>query len=228
MKKLFFLLFLVVPVILSGCGREPQIQPVQNLVELQTEITRISDALLSGSITPEVAQELFEQLQSKYTELTETQLLSRMNALKGIIDQQKDAAIKLGTLPTWAKDLWLTLPQRMRLNRSTSKQTRVNDSWYDSFLYVYKWPYEYALKEAMRIASGAKLFVSPEFAAAQQLTNEGKAFTGLDTSDLTQWVVYTNHNLTDTKIDYMITVSVEADGTLTIEATNYKQMKATK
>jgi hypothetical protein len=105
MKKLLFLLFLAVPVILSGCGREPQIQPVQNLVELQTEITRISDALLSGTITPTVAQELFEQLQSKYTELTETQLLSRMNALQKIIDQQKDVAIKLGTLPTWAKDL---------------------------------------------------------------------------------------------------------------------------
>jgi hypothetical protein len=105
MKKLLFLLFLAVPVILTGCTREPQIQPVQNLTELQTEITRISDALLSGTITPDVAQELFEQLQSKYTELTEAQLLSRMNALKEIIDQQKDAAVKLGALPTWAKDL---------------------------------------------------------------------------------------------------------------------------
>jgi LAS superfamily LD-carboxypeptidase LdcB len=105
MKKVLFLLFLAVPVILAGCGNVPQIQPVQNLTELQTEITRISDELLSGTITPEAAQELFEQLQSKYTELTEAQLLSRMNALKEIIDQQKDASVKLGTLPTWAKDL---------------------------------------------------------------------------------------------------------------------------
>lgn len=225
MKKLLFLLFLAVPVLLAGCGNAPQIQPVQNLTELQTEITRISDALLSGTITPEAAQELFEQLQSKYTELTETQLLSRMDALREIIEQQKDAAVKLGALPTWAKDLWLTLPVRMRLNRAESKQTRVNKDGYDSFLYVYKWPYDYAMSEAMRIASGAKLFVSPEFAAAQQLSNEGKSFTGLDTSDLTKWVVYSNHNLTDTKIDYLISVSVEADGTLTIDATNYTQMK---
>jgi hypothetical protein len=57
------------------------------------------------------------------------------------------------------------------------------------------------------------------------LSNEGKSFTGLDTSNLTKWVVYSNHNLTDTKIDYLITVSVEADGILTVEATNYTQMK---
>lgn len=225
MKKLLFLLFLAVPVILTGCTREAQIQPVQNLTELQTEITRISDALLSGTITPYAAQELFEQLQSKYTELTEAQLLSRMDALREIIEQQKDAAVKLGELPTWAKDVWLILPVRMRLNRAESKQTRVNKDGYDSLLYVYKWPYDYAMSEAMRIASWAKLFVSPEFAAAQQLSNEGKSFTWLDTSNLTKGIVYTNHNLTDTKIDYMISVSVDADGILTLEATNYTQMK---
>ncbi|MEI8092175.1 MAG: hypothetical protein WCG98_08520 [bacterium] len=95
MKKLLFLVFLAVPVILTGCGHRPKIQTVQNLVELQTEITRISDELLSGTITPETAQELFEQLQSKYTELTETQLLSRMDELKDMIAQKKEATVKL-------------------------------------------------------------------------------------------------------------------------------------
>ena len=42
------------------------------------------------------------------------------------------------------------------------------------------------MKEAMRIASGAKLFVSPEIAQAQALVNQGKSISGLDTSDLTQ------------------------------------------
>jgi hypothetical protein len=106
MKKYFLLAGLASLVVLaSGCGARPQIQPVQNLVELQTEITRISDQLLSGVLTPEVAQELFEQLKSKYTELTETQLLSRMDALQKIIDQQKDDSVKLGVLPERAKTL---------------------------------------------------------------------------------------------------------------------------
>jgi hypothetical protein len=56
-------------------------------------------------LTPEVAQELFEQLQSKYTELTETQLLSRMKDLQTMIDQKKDALVKLGSLPVRAKNL---------------------------------------------------------------------------------------------------------------------------
>jgi len=106
MKKLLFLFLLAVPVaLLTGCGTNPKIQPVQNLTELQTEITRISDQLLSGTITPDTAQILYAQLQSKYTELTQTQLLSRMKDLQTIINQQKDAEVKLGTLPPWAKSL---------------------------------------------------------------------------------------------------------------------------
>ncbi|MEI7563866.1 MAG: hypothetical protein WCJ39_09930 [bacterium] len=87
---------LAVPVVLlAGCGARPQIQPVKTLAELQTEITRISDQLLSGTISPDAAQQLFTQLQSKYTELTQTQLLSRMDNLQKIIDQQKDAMVRL-------------------------------------------------------------------------------------------------------------------------------------
>jgi len=96
MKKLSFLFLLAVPVVLlTGCGTNPKIQSVQNLTELQTEITRISDELLSGTITPDTAQILYTQLQSKYTELTQTQLLSRMDDLQKIITQQKDTSTKL-------------------------------------------------------------------------------------------------------------------------------------
>ncbi|MCX6822836.1 MAG: hypothetical protein NTX91_02455 [candidate division SR1 bacterium] len=226
MKKGLFLFLLAVPVVLlTGCWAKPQIQPVQTLAELQTEITRISDQLLSGTITPDIAQELFEQLQSKYTELTQTQLLSRMTTLQKIIDQQKDAIVKLGELPSRAKNLGLSLPVRMRMDKIASKQTRVGKEGYDSIQYVYRGPYDYAMAEAMRIASGAKLFVSPEIAQAQALVNQGKSISGLDTSHLTKGIVYTNHALTDTKIDYLINVSVDADGLLTIEASNYQQMK---
>ena len=226
MKKWLFLFLLAVPVVLlTGCWVKPQIQSVQTLAELQTEITRISDQLLSWTITPDVAQELFAQLQSKYTELTDTQLLSRMTTLQKIIDKQKDSMNRLWELPIRAKNLWLSLPQHMRLDKVASKQTRVAKEWYDSIQYVYKWAYASALSEAMRIASGAKLFVSPEIAQAQALVNQGKSISGLDTSHLTKWIVYTNHSLTDTKIDYLINVSVNADGLLTIEASNYAQMK---
>jgi hypothetical protein len=39
--------------------------------------------------------------------------------------------------------------------------------------------------------------------------------------DSMKWVIYTNYNLTDsTKTDYLITITVDADWTLTIEAKN--------
>lgn len=221
MKKLLFLFFLAVPVLLTGCGAKPQIQPVQNLTELQTEITRISDELLSGSIDSATAQILLTQLQAKYSELTEEQLLSRMDGLQKMIDQKKDAAVKLGQLPSWATNLWLTLPQRMRFNPVLSK----HNEGYTSFSYVYKWPYAYSMKEAQRIASWANLFLSPEVAQAQKVLTEWTAVTGIDTQALTQGVVYTNHSLMDTNIDYLITVSVDVDGALAIEAVDYKQME---
>jgi len=225
MKKFIFLLFLAVPVLLTGCGPQPQIQPVANLVELQTEIDRISEELAADRISPEEAQLLFAQLQSKYTELTEAELLSRMQALQMTIDKKKDAKIRLGELPVWAKDLWLSLPVRMRFYPDRSHINRVDKDGYDALLYVYKWPYAYALTEAQRIASGAGLFVSTEVLEAQQLLSQWTAISGLDISDLSKGIVYLNHHLMDTKIDYLLSVSVESDGTLTVEATNYTQMK---
>ena len=226
MKKLSFLFFLAVPLILlSWCGAKPQIQPVQNLTQLQTEITRISSALSSGTITPDDAQTLFGQLQTKYTELTQTQLLSRMNDLQQIINQKKDATIKLGELPRWAEALDVKLPIGMSLDKKLSTITFVGKEWYDSFLYIYTGPYDYSMEEAVRIASWAHLSISPEFVQAKQLLNEWANVTGIDTQNFNKGIVYTNYGLTDTKIDYLISVDVEWDGKLTIEAINYKQMK---
>ena len=40
-----------------------------------------------------------------------------------------------------------------------------------------------------------------------------------------KWMVYSNHDLTDTNIEYLINISVDEDWTLTISASNDKQMK---
>lgn len=225
MKRYFWLAGFASLIFLTGCGSSPQIQPVADLTELQLEITRISDELVADRIRPEDAQILFGQLQSKYTELTETTLLSRMQDLQMIIDQKNDAKTRLWMLPLRAKSLWLTLPQRMRFDVAKSRISSVDKDGYDAILYVYRWPYTYALTQAQRIASGAKLFMSPELVEAQQLLSQWTYISGLDTSLLGKSVLYLNHDLMDTKIDYLISLSVESDGTLTLEATNYQQMK---
>jgi len=53
--------------------------------------------------------------------------------------------------------------------------------------------------------------LSKSFEQAQTLAKVGNIdyISGLDIGSLTKGVVYTNHELTDTNIDYMLSVSVD-------------------
>jgi hypothetical protein len=46
--------------------------------------------------------------------------------------------------------------------------------------------------------------------------------SGLDVENLTQWIVYVNHDLLDTDIDTLLSVSVDKEWTLVLEATKYE------
>jgi hypothetical protein len=73
---------------------------------------------------------------------------------------------------------------------------------------VYKGDYDKAVQEAERIASGAKLFLSPEIAQAQSLVKSGKIISGFNTQELMDSLIYTNHNLLDAMVGTIISVSV--------------------
>ena len=64
------------------------------------------------------------------------------------------------------------------------------------------------MQEAQRIASGAKLFLSPEIAQAQAMVKSGKVISGFNTQELMDSLIYTNHNLLDTAVATIISVSV--------------------
>jgi predicted Zn-dependent peptidase len=99
----------------------------------------------------------------------------------------------------------------MQFMASLSKQTHVDDSGYDSLFLVYQGSYDQALQEAAHIASGAHLTASQEVINAQKLVNQGKQFSGLDTSSLSKGIVYTNYALTAMNIDYLVVVSVDGN-----------------
>jgi plasmid maintenance system killer protein len=44
----------------------------------------------------------------------------------------------------------------------------------------------------------------------------------LDVGSLSKWIIYVNHELLDTNIDQMFSVSVDQQWALIIEASNYK------
>lgn len=53
-------------------------------------------------------------------------------------------------------------------------------------------------------------------------SGDTKYISGLDTDVLTKGIVYTNHELLDMNVETLLSVSVDQEGTLTVEATKYK------
>lgn len=220
MKKMFWWVVLASGLVLVGCTHTSD---AETLTQLQQEITTLSTQLLNGTLDPDVALQEITTLQTKYAELTQQELSQALAPVQELAQKQK-----LGSLPAWATNLGLRVPQGLTFRRAQSKQTTVNDRGYDSVVLVYQGDYDTALAEAQSIASGAHLFLSPEVLAAQQLLQSGTVLSGVDLSALSKGTVYTNHGLMDTKIDYLISLSVDADGLLTLEATNYQQMNTKK
>lgn len=227
MKK-YLLVLLVFSLVFLWCKRndagEIDINTINDLASLQTTITHVSEEINEWKITLEKAQDLMDQLQQKYvdlTDITQKTIENEFNDIQKVFDEK---SVTSYTLPLWAKKLWMTEPKGMELNRVSSKQTYTNDTWYSSTILVYKWNYTIALQQAQFIAQKANLPLSKSFAQAQALAKVGNAdyISGLDIGSLTKGVVYTNHELTDMNIDYLLSVSVDQNGTLTLEATKYK------
>ena len=144
---------------------------------------------------------------------------------------QKDLELpKIKWLPDRAKDLWLTEPAWMTLDQDISKITSIdNDNeWFDSVILSYKWEYSKSMDEAARIAKLASLPISKEFQQAKEIEKISSGILNQmwdDVKNSMKWVVYSNNNLTETNLEYLISIAVDEDGTLTINASNYKQMK---
>lgn len=175
----------------------------------------------SKTISLEQAQTLLDQLQQKYVDLTSSpkdSLEDQFASLQKIFDKKSIASY---TLPLWAKRLGMSYPKHMTLNTSLSKSTITDEQ--TSRILVYTGDYDIALQQAKLIAQKAKLHVSKDFAQAQVLAKIGNVeyISGLDIGGLSKGIVYLNHELLDTKVENILSVSVDQYGTLTIETTQY-------
>jgi len=130
-------------------------------------------------------------------------------------------------LPDRASKLWLIVPQWLVIETPECTQTSLSGEWFDSVSLAYKGDYETAMAQAKIIADKANIQVSPEFAMAQEslsgLTNE--EISQITSGSMLQWIVYSNAGLLTTNIEYLITISVDENGKLILEATNFEQMK---
>lgn len=219
MKKLIYIAFLGMFLILFGCARNVGVGIDLNTDEkdINQKIMAIQQKLTNWEITQEQAQEMTQNLWNY--------------SMEDISGTQKVLVIpKITGLPEWAKNLWLVEPMWMTLDQDISKITSVNNDteWFDSVILVYKWDYLKSIDEAARIAQLASVPVSKEFQQAKEIEKSSPDIVAQmwdDVKNSMKWMVYSNSDLTDTNVEYLISISVDADWTLTINASNYKQMK---
>lgn len=221
MKKINLVLLLCFCLLLWACSN-----PSKEISALQGDISNISDRMENWILNPEEAFTLSYQLQLRNKDIMTKDLEKDFDSLDHLIQekmrQQKEkketeklAQLSKKVLPARAQNLWLSVPANMTLDVTKTKQTTLTQNWYDSTVLVYKWTYELAMQEAAKIAKNANLPISAEFAALQ--TKLGSVI---------KWIVYTNHGLLDTNIEYLISITVDEDWSMTIEITNYKQMNS--
>lgn len=199
------------------------VNSITDLSTLQKTIATLADDINMWSIDIETASVFFVQLQQKYLDLTD---ISQQD-----IDQQFDTiqntinthSTTSYLLPLWAKKMNILLPQWMNFDRNRSKQY-ITNVWDNSLILVYHWTYDQAIRETERIAKYANLYISKTFEKGQSIAEHDNLqyISWLDIDVLQQSIVYVNHELFDANIENSISVSLDQDGTLIIEATQYK------
>lgn len=220
--KISLIMILLLTVFLSACSNQSD----KEIQSLQNDISNIVDRMDSGILTSEEAFTLSYQLQLRNKDFINKDLQKDFDKLDHLVQEkmkvekekkesEKLAQLSKQLLPDRAQKLWILIPTNMLLDQGKSKQTTVSASWYNSIVLVYKWAYEVAMQEAAKIAQNASLPVSSDFASLQERLGS-----------VIKWIVYTNHWLLDTNIEYLISITVDEDWSLTIEVTNYKQMNA--
>lgn len=134
---------------------------------------------------------------------------------------------KQNNLPDRAIALGLSEPEWLSFDKEESRQTYVNQDAFDSVTLIYTGEYEKSLQQAKIIADKAKIPISKEFEMAQNALDglSEQEIAQITSGNMLRWIVYANSSLLATNMEYLVTISVDENGTLTIEAVNYSQMK---
>ena len=226
MKK-YLLLVIVFSLVFFWCQKKGvapiDVSTIADLATLQGVISQVSQKVQDWVLSLEEAKILVAQLQQKYLDFIDTTDKNIENTFDIIQQTFDENWLRTYWLPLRARKLWMTQPKGMELNTLLSTYTIVNDSGYSSTTLVYNWNYTIALQQAQIIAQKANLSVSKDFQQAQTIVKFGNIdyISGLDIGGLTRWIVYVNHELLDINVDQLLSVSVDKNWILTLEATKY-------
>lgn len=186
------------------------IDKTMNLIDkLNKKMKELEEKVVSGEITREKANKIAEELNKTYYR----EIAKRSNI---------NPASKL---PDWALELGLSEPEGLLLDKDFSKETSVNNSseGYNSIKLVYSGDYNTAIEQATIIAQKANIPLSKQYKKAFEFKERyGKELEGVS------GIAFMNYEFGDTDIEYKISINVDQDSKLIINAINMQQMKNIK
>jgi len=124
-------------------------------------------------------------------------------------------------LPTWAKDLGLSLPHGLTLDKDFSQLTSEDNpnEGFNSVTLVYRGDYSKAMKQAGIIAGRAHIPLTEEYKTAMEMKQKYG-------DEIVKGAVYMNFDMGAAQHPrYNIAITVDESGTLTISATDTKKMR---
>lgn len=221
MKKIILLSLVVFSFVLIWCGSQKL--PVDQNQDINEKIMLIQQKLVNWNISKDQAQEMIQNV-SNYT------IKQIENAEFMEIENVLEDEINVLWLPERAKKLWLREAEWLVLDQSASRISSKDnpDEWFDSVILVYKWDYQKALDEASNIALEANIPLNKDFQKAKEIEEKSPDIINQmsdEFKDSMKWIVYSNYDLIQTNIEYLISISVDWEWTLVIDASNYKQMQ---
>ena len=171
---------------------------------MQSEINRVEQQLSQGKISNDEAHAQLTQINNKFGRKIAKN--SNYHPASG--------------LPQWGKDLGLTEPQGLVLDKDFSQVTSETNAveGYNSFTLVYKGRYKQAMKQAAIIARKAHIPMTKEYKNAREME---KKYGDV----ILKGAIYMNFELgSDNNPRYNIAITVDKDGTLTLSATDSQKM----
>lgn len=218
--NLYFLCLIVITLILMSCDEAETKKSKdfqQNLNSFNSTMTKLDSTFdLMDSMQMEVDKVEEARALGKITDSEAVDKLNQINNTLGRKIAKTSNFHPINGLPAWAKQLGLSEPVGMELDKDYSQTTSENNDneGFNSVTLVYHGNYDVAMKQSEIIAKKARIPISKDYEDAMILSEKYNIETIKGAS-------YLNFELgSNDNPRYNISITVKDDGTLTINATD--------
>ena len=221
-KLLFNLFIYSLPVLLltSSCDEVPK----ENEPDFQESLSSFTSTIDKVDSTLDLMDKMQQDMDQVEKEralgnITDEEAVERLNEINNTTGRQIAKSANnhpVNGLPRWSRKLGLTEPTGLNFDRDFSQSTSENNSneGFNSIIMVYHGDYEMAMSQAEIIAKRANIPLSQDYEDALTLSRE----YGIETIKGASYMNFEIGGENNPK--YNISITVDDDGTLTINATD--------